>query len=77
MISATLYGLLGAFQFSSAFRLRWPGLHRRAAKWLAVRAHRSSHGLLDDCLLSELPEPRTDVFVVPDPQARVISDGTR
>lgn len=35
VISATLYCLLGAFQFSSGFRLRWPGLHRRAGRWLA------------------------------------------
>lgn len=36
VISATLYCLLGAFQFSSGFRLRWPGLHRRAGRWLAL-----------------------------------------
>lgn len=31
-----LYCLLGAFQFSSGFRLRWPGWHRNAGKLLAV-----------------------------------------
>lgn len=36
VISATSYCLLGAFQFSSGFRLRWPGLHRRAGRWLAL-----------------------------------------
>jgi len=36
VIGATLYCLLGAFQFSSGFRLRWPGLHRRAGRWLAL-----------------------------------------
>lgn len=36
VISATLFCLLGAFQFSSGFRLRWPGLHRRAGRWLAL-----------------------------------------
>lgn len=36
VLSATLYCLLGAFQFSSSFRLRWPGAHRRAGKLLAV-----------------------------------------
>lgn len=34
--SATLYCLLGAFQLSSAFRLRWTGLHRRAGRWLVL-----------------------------------------
>jgi hypothetical protein len=33
---ATLYCVLGAFQFSAAFRRRWPGLHRRAGRVLAL-----------------------------------------
>lgn len=36
VLSATLYSLLGAFQFSSGFRLRWPDVHRRAGRVLAV-----------------------------------------
>lgn len=36
IISATLYCILGAFQFSRGFRLRWPGLHRRAGRVLAL-----------------------------------------
>jgi hypothetical protein len=36
VISATLYCLLGAFQFSPKFRVRWPGLHRRAGRILAL-----------------------------------------
>jgi len=36
VLGATVYCLLGAFQFSSGFRLRWPGLHRRAGRWLAL-----------------------------------------
>jgi hypothetical protein len=36
VIAATLYSLLGAFQFSKGFRLRWPGFHRRAGRVLAV-----------------------------------------
>jgi hypothetical protein len=36
VIGATLYSLLGAFQFSAGFRLRWPGFHRRAGRVLAV-----------------------------------------
>jgi len=35
VVSATLYCLLGAFQFSRGFRLRWPGLHRHAGRALA------------------------------------------
>lgn len=35
-LSATLYCLLGAFQFAPGFRLRWPAWHRRAGKVLAV-----------------------------------------
>lgn len=33
---AALYSLLGAFQFSQGFRVRWPGWHRSAGKVLAV-----------------------------------------
>lgn len=36
VISATLFSLLGAFQFSPAFRLRWPGGHRRTGKLLGI-----------------------------------------
>lgn len=36
VICATVYCLLGAFQFTTAFRLRWPGLHRRAGRVLAL-----------------------------------------
>jgi uncharacterized membrane protein YozB (DUF420 family) len=36
VICATLYSLLGAFQFSKGFRVRWPGLHRRAGRVLAL-----------------------------------------
>jgi hypothetical protein len=36
VIAASLYSLLGAFQFSKGFRVRWPGFHRRAGKVLAV-----------------------------------------
>jgi hypothetical protein len=36
VICATLYCLLGAFQFTPAFRTRWPGVHRRAGRVLAV-----------------------------------------
>jgi uncharacterized membrane protein YozB (DUF420 family) len=36
VIAATLYSLLGAFQFSKGFRVRWPGFHRRAGRVLAV-----------------------------------------
>jgi hypothetical protein len=35
-ISATLYCLLGAFQFSRGFRLRWPAWHRSAGKLLVL-----------------------------------------
>lgn len=34
VISATLYCLLGAFQFSLGLRRRWPALHRRAGRFL-------------------------------------------
>jgi uncharacterized membrane protein len=36
VLSATVYCLLGAFQFSSAFRGRWPSWHRRAGRVLAL-----------------------------------------
>ena len=36
VLSATVYSLLGAFQFSKGFRVRWPGFHRRAGRVLAV-----------------------------------------
>ncbi len=36
IISATLFCLLGPFQFSAKFRARWRGLHRRAGRLLAV-----------------------------------------
>lgn len=36
VLSATLYCLLGAFQLTPGFRVRWPGLHRRAGRLLAL-----------------------------------------
>lgn len=36
ILSATLFAMLGAFQFPRAFRNRWPGLHRRVGRVLAV-----------------------------------------
>lgn len=36
VLSATLFCLLGASQFSRGFRLRWPGVHRSAGKLLAL-----------------------------------------
>ncbi|MFZ5891024.1 MAG: DUF2306 domain-containing protein [Myxococcota bacterium] len=36
IFGATLFCILGAFQFSRGFRLRWPGLHRRMGRVLAV-----------------------------------------
>jgi hypothetical protein len=36
VLGGTLYSLLGAFQFSTALRLRWPVLHRRAGKLLLL-----------------------------------------
>jgi uncharacterized membrane protein len=36
VVSATLYCLLGAFQFSRGLRLGWPGLHRRAGRLLVL-----------------------------------------
>lgn len=35
IISITLFGVLGAFQFGSAFRVRWPRWHRTAGRILA------------------------------------------
>ena len=34
VIAATIYALLGAFQFSDRFRMRWPSWHRRAGALL-------------------------------------------
>ncbi len=36
IFSATLFCILGAFQFSRGFRLRWSGLHRRLGRVLAL-----------------------------------------
>jgi hypothetical protein len=36
VVSATLYSLLGAFQFSRGVRLRWPRIHRRAGVLLTL-----------------------------------------
>lgn len=36
VVAATVFCLLGAFQFSAAFRQRWPLWHRRAGRVLAV-----------------------------------------
>jgi len=36
VITATLFCVLGAFQFSAGFRLRWPGWHRRSGRFLAL-----------------------------------------
>jgi hypothetical protein len=36
IVGAALYCLIGAFQFSSGFRRRWPRWHRRAGKVLAL-----------------------------------------
>jgi hypothetical protein len=36
IVAASLYCLLGAFQFSTAIRRRWPGSHRRTGKLLAL-----------------------------------------
>lgn len=36
IVSATLYALLGALQFSSGLRRRWPRWHRHAGKLLAL-----------------------------------------
>jgi uncharacterized membrane protein len=36
IVSATLYAILGAFQFANSFRRRWPGWHRRAGRAVVV-----------------------------------------
>lgn len=36
VVSATLFSLLGAFQFSAGIRRRWPSWHRRAGRLLAL-----------------------------------------
>lgn len=36
VLAATLYSVLGAFQFSRGVRRRWPGWHRRAGRLLAL-----------------------------------------
>jgi uncharacterized membrane protein len=36
IISVTLYAVLGAFQFSTGMRRRWPGWHRAAGRVLVV-----------------------------------------
>lgn len=36
VLSATLFSLLGAFQFSAGLRTRWPALHRKLGRLLAL-----------------------------------------
>jgi len=36
IVSASVYALLGAFQFANAFRRRWPSWHRAAGRLLVV-----------------------------------------
>ena len=36
IVSASVYALLGAFQFSTGFRRRWPGWHRVAGRLLVI-----------------------------------------
>jgi len=36
ILSASLFAILGAFQFASGFRRRWPGWHRAAGRLLVV-----------------------------------------
>lgn len=36
IVSVTIYSVIGAFQFSSGFRRRWPGWHRAAGRVLVV-----------------------------------------
>lgn len=36
IVSATIFGLLGAFQFAPGFRLKWPGWHRAAGRVLVI-----------------------------------------
>jgi hypothetical protein len=57
VISATLYCLLGAFQFSKGFRVRWPGFHRRAGRLLAVCGLLAGLTGLWMTLLYDIPTP--------------------
>jgi len=36
IMSATVYAILGAFQFSNSFRRRWPGWHRMAGRVVVI-----------------------------------------
>ena len=36
IVSASVYALLGAFQFSTSFRRRWPGWHRAAGRLVVL-----------------------------------------
>ena len=36
IVSASLFAILGAFQFATSFRRRWPGWHRRAGRLLVL-----------------------------------------
>ena len=36
IVSASLFAILGAFQFATSFRRRWPGWHRWAGRLLVV-----------------------------------------
>jgi hypothetical protein len=36
IVSAFVYAILGAFQFASGFRRRWPGWHRVAGRLLVL-----------------------------------------
>ena len=36
IVSASVYAVLGAFQFASEFRRRWPGWHRAAGRFLVL-----------------------------------------
>lgn len=36
IVSATLYAILGAFQFANSFRRRWPGWHRAAGRVVVI-----------------------------------------
>jgi uncharacterized membrane protein len=36
IVSATIYAILGAFQFANSFRRRWPGWHRLAGRVVVV-----------------------------------------
>ncbi len=36
IVSASLFAILGAFQFTTGFRRRWPGWHRTAGRFLVV-----------------------------------------